>query len=225
MGGKIILGMTGAGLIIGAGGFLTVGNNSSNNNQNMTNNEAAVSESWAGGEYDRVYKLKPEQSKLEWAARRIIGNAHRGEVALKEGRILEKDGEFKGGEFIIDMAKITETNNNEMLLNHIRSDDFFAVEKYPEAIIRIEEIKKTDGDKFLVKGELTVKDRTEAVEFEAAADSESGSELKVRAEFKIDRTRWGINFDSGTIFQRLGDKAIKDEIEFKLELVLEEEVK
>ena len=39
------------------------------------------------------------------------------------------------------------------------------------------------------------------------------------AEFSIDRTRWGIEYSSGTIFAELGDKAIRDNIDYRLELV------
>ena len=63
-------------------------------------------------------------------------------------------------------------------------------------------------------------DKTNQVSFPALA-SEVDGRLEVEADFEIDRTRWGIDFSSGSIFQQLGDKAIKDEIGFGLDLVFE----
>ena len=46
-----------------------------------------------------------------------------------------------------------------------------------------------------------------------------GGSLKAASQFEINRTRWGVNYNSGSIFKRLGDKAIKDGIMYDVELV------
>ena len=68
-----------------------------------------------------------------------------------------------------------------------------------------------------VTGDLTLVGKTNEIMFTASPIiDESGAE--VHADILIDRTRWGINFDSGSIFTDLGDKAIKDEVGISLDL-------
>ena len=43
--------------------------------------------------------------------------------------------------------------------------------------------------------------------------------LLANSEFSIDRTRWGIKYNSANFFQDLGDRAIKDEIYFDISIV------
>jgi hypothetical protein len=43
--------------------------------------------------------------------------------------------------------------------------------------------------------------------------------LLANSEFSIDRTKWDIKYDSGNFFQDLGDRAIKDDIYFNINIV------
>ncbi|MCH8864998.1 MAG: YceI family protein, partial [Chloroflexi bacterium] len=81
------------------------------------------------------YILDTENSLLTWEASRI-GIKHTGTVAIKEGSLIRENDEFTKGEFIIDMTTITETKNNQRFLNHIKSKDFFDVDKYPISFYR-----------------------------------------------------------------------------------------
>ena len=136
----------------------------------------------------------------------------RGEIGLS-------NGEFVSGDFTVDMTKIDESNNNERFLGHIRSADFFDIETYPTSEFRITDIQKA-GDSFVVTGDLTIKDTTNEISFPASAElSESG--LSAQADFEIDRTRWGIIYDSGNFIKDIGDHAIEDEVHFTLDLTLD----
>jgi polyisoprenoid-binding protein YceI len=170
-------------------------------------------------EIKSIYNLDTERSTLDWTASKIVSTTHTGKVALKSGIIQKGENNFLGGSFVIDMTKITESKDNEQFLGHIRSDDFFAIEKFPESRFEITSIENVEGNTYKVAGDLTIKDKTNTIDFSATLEDDE-NELKVSAEFNIDRTRWGVNFDSGTVFQQLGDKAIKDEIEYKLNLIL-----
>ena len=169
---------------------------------------------------DANYILDAEASTLGWEAARIVGSSHTGTVAFQDGSVVWRDDKFQKGAFIIDMTKIIESKNNERFLGHIRADDFFAVDLFPTATLEITDIKKemeTPPDEYIVVGDLTIRDKTSEISFAATINPREGG-LDASATFSINRTQWGITYDSSSLFKQLGDKAIKDEIEFDLDL-------
>ena len=100
---------------------------------------------------------------------------------------------------IAEMASIT--TNNEQRDAHLRTADFFEVEKYPELIFRSTKVEKTNADTFSLYGELTIKGVTNPVklnvEYNGITKDPWGGE---RAGFvvtgKINRSDWGVNFNS-----------------------------
>jgi len=78
--------------------------------------------------------------------------------------------------------------------------------------------KKNDNSfKYIFSGDLTIKDSTNPLSFDAMVKSENGY-LSFSSEFEIDRTEWDIRFGSGKFFTDLGDRTIKDEIKFNAEV-------
>ena len=71
----------------------------------------------------------------------------------------------------------------------------------------------------VVKGNLTIKDKTNAIEFPATVTME-GDKMMLKSEtFEIDRTKWDVNYGSKSIFPNLGDKFINDAMKITVSLV------
>ncbi|TKC07177.1 YceI family protein [Pedobacter frigoris] len=156
----------------------------------------------------------------------FLFDQHHGSIQLVKGQIATENNEIIKGEFEIDMQSIKNQNlsiNNGRteLENHLKSDDFFSVNKYPKAKFTITKIKKEKdappGER-LITGDLTIKDITHPVTFPASISFTKNS-MKTSTKFKIDRTKWGIKFDSGSFFRNLGDGAISDAIGIELNVV------
>lgn len=208
-------------IIILAGGFLFFTNRQQERNQDPAppaEEQSDVTES-AELPADAKYQLVTENSRLGWTSTRIVGKPHSGTVALKSGSLMREGGAFTGGEFVIDMTGITEEEDNQRFLGHIRSEDFFDIEQHPESRLVLTSIEGNDEDMtYTVTGDLTILGQTHAITFPASITAGESS-LEAQARFEIDRTQWGITYDSGTVFQQIGDKAIRDEIPFELDLV------
>ena len=99
-------------------------------------------------------------------------------------------------------------------MNHIKSKDFFDVDKYPISTLIIKSITEA----YTITADLTIMDQTNEISFPARVSTNNGK-LHISADFEIDRTQWGITYGSGSFFENLGDKAIKDKIKYGLELV------
>ena len=172
------------------------------------------------------------KSKILWTGSKP-GGKHNGKVSLSEGYLfLNAKNEVIGGEFVIDLNSIVNydlenENMNERLVGHLKSEDFFHVDKYPTAKFVITEVKKlkkpvTDEKGFsgthLIKGDLAIKDITKPVYFKVIIDSKDGKVVAETEEFTIDRTDWGVNYQSKKIFAELKDKFIYDEMLLSVKL-------
>ena len=195
-------------------------------------NRAEIMERLEAGEIPEavdVFLLDTENSEVAWEGRRI-GGGHDGTIGIKSGRFYVFEGDLVGGEVVIDMNQIVvldieNPNSNARLQAHLESDDFFAVEEYPEArfeITNVEAVEEEIADiTHRVFGNMTIRGITHGIAFNANIDF-SGDSMLAFAAFDLDRTRWNVRFGSGSIFEDLGDSAINDDFGLTLNLVAAE---
>jgi len=158
-----------------------------------------------------------EKSQLQWLGEKVTGQ-HTGTVKLKSGWINMKENKIVSGEFNIDMTTIEESDDNAKFEGHMRSDDFFAVEKYPEAKLVITESTPFEKGTATVKGNLTIKSFTNPVEFKTAIQKKDDG-VWFFSNITIDRTKYDIRYGSGSFFEDLGDKTIYDDFKLKVNLL------
>jgi polyisoprenoid-binding protein YceI len=167
--------------------------------------------------------INTKTSKLDWKGSKIIGS-HNGNVNFSSGKLFIKNGVLTGGEFVIDMnsitcTDITDAGTNAKLIGHLKNDDFFATDKHPTASVKITKVEKLKSKKgtYNIKADLTIKGITNSVSFPATL-TKSGNKYVAKANMNIDRTKWDVKYGSASFFESLGDKAIKNEIEFGISL-------
>jgi len=166
---------------------------------------------------DKGYTIDAAKSKITWVGKKVTGQ-HNGTVNLSEGTFTLKGKEISGGSFTMDMTSIKDADANARLEGHLKSDDFFSTEKFPKATFVISTIESKGGDQYLVKGNLTIKGITNAIEFPATIQT-TKDQLTANAKIVVDRTKFDIKFRSGNFFENLGDKAIEDNFELNVALV------
>ena len=99
------------------------------------------------------------------------------------------------------------------LESHLKSEDFFGVDNYPEASLTIKtSVLKNDGN-YLVEGDITIKGITQPISFNISIQNKEG-----KAKLIFDRTKHNVTYRSGNFFQNLGDKLIYDDIEIEAQL-------
>ena len=161
--------------------------------------------------------IDPQTSKMEWIGTKVSGH-HSGPIMIKSGELLVSNGNISGGNFILDMTSIStmgpegsDADGNAKLTGHLKSGDFFDVEKYPEAKFTITEVKPFTGKvndpddarqadineyrvtnpTHMVSGNLTIKDVSKNIEFPAKIIM-SDNAVEATAKFNIDRSKWNI---------------------------------
>jgi polyisoprenoid-binding protein YceI len=159
-------------------------------------------------------------SKVEWLGTKT-GGQHSGDMKLKSGSLQVEGGKLIGGSFVLDMTSIAVTDLNDKekadLEGHLKTADFFEVEKHPEGKFEITAVKEAagaDGQTHLISGNLTLKGVTKGVnEFPAkVAISDAGVQAST-PQFTIDRQVWGINYKSS-----MKDVVLNDNMGIKITL-------
>lgn len=162
------------------------------------------------------------ESYVTWKGYKVTGS-HYGKVKLKEGNLAYENGQLVGGGFTIDMSTIgvedLEGNYAQKLEGHLKSPDFFGVEKYPTVDFVITKVisRGTPGS-YKVIGDLTIKETTKEIKFNAQIDEKEGKKVAT-ADITVDRSEFDVRYGSGSFFDNLGDKTIYDEFELTVNLV------
>lgn len=167
-------------------------------------------------------RVSSSNSTIKWTGSKIA-SSHEGNVNIAKGVLAIEHGNLVGGEFSIDMNSIICTDlkadkGGNKIVKHLKNEDFFNVEEFPLAIVRIVRAEKSEGNMYDILAELTIKGITNPIKFQANVDV-NGKNFQATANMKIDRTKWDVKYGSGSFFDNLGDKAILDKIEFDIFLL------
>lgn len=172
------------------------------------------------------FNVDISKSSISWKGQKPTGS-HNGTISLASGSVAAVNRDIQAGTFTIDMNTITDLDldgdKKTNLENHLKGTvegkegDFFNVTQFPTATFELTSVEGENG-KITVKGNLTIKDKTNPIEFPAVVSFPGDTLFLKSSPFMIDRTKWGVNYGSKTIFGDLGDKFINDEIEVVVEL-------
>lgn len=161
--------------------------------------------------------INTEKSTIEWHGKSLSG-AHEGLVNFTSGFLNMDHGRITGGSFVVDMRSLHATDLKgewlDKLNGHLKNDDFFGVDKHPTSKLVFKTVKKIDNHSYNITADLTIKGHTEEVSFVLRTE-EGGANVNLR----INRTKYGIKYGSGTFFDNLGDKTIDDYFTIKVHLV------
>lgn len=163
------------------------------------------------------YTADVKKSTLKWHGKKVTGE-HFGNISLKSGTFEIKDNMLAKGKFVIDMNSITNSDltdagYNAKLVNHLKSDDFFGVAKYPEAVIEIVKSTPFVNNEATVEAKLTIKGITHPITFKTSKEGKV-----YMADLVVDRSKYDVRYGSGSFFEGLGDKMIYDDFEMSVRI-------
>ena len=168
------------------------------------------------------YKLDKSNSTVKWNGKKVTGE-HYGTIDLKSGNLEVADNKIKSGTFQMDMTTITNEDlsnesTNKKLVGHLKSDDFFSVDKHPVSTLVIKEVKHKSGKTHSFTGDLIIKGITHPVNFDTEVVID-GDNLRAKGKMDVDRTLYDIKFRSGKFFSDLGDNMIYDTFTLDFDVV------
>lgn len=179
-------------------------------------------QSAAGAEY----KLQPQLSTLGWEGKKVTG-AHNGTMQFQGGDIAVRGSQIVGGKFVVDMNSLKvedlkDADSNGKLVGHLRSEDFFSIEKNATSTFTITSVTPLRGDakgnNSTVAGDLTIKGITQRISFPAKTGVKGGV-ASATGVATIDRTKFDIKYGSKSFFESIGDKAIMDDFTLNFNVI------
>ncbi len=212
-------------ILLGAALLFTACNGSDADETKTTDQqEAAV----ATGEFS--YTVDTTQSTVNWTGYKPNGE-HTGTFNISNGTLSGDSTGITAGNFTINVASITDKDlsgdDKAKLEGHLKSADFFEVDKYPTAKFEITRVEvyaaandstkksKLQGATHFISGNLTLKDQTKNITFPARVNI-TADQVTANADFDIDRTQWNMNYKGPNNPQ---DWFIRKEVNIKLNIV------
>ncbi|MEQ8525280.1 YceI family protein [Gracilimonas sp.] len=163
------------------------------------------------GDSSKVVNLQidKERSVVKWRGTEMRGaDSHEGILKLSDGVLKLENGVLVSGYFVADMHSIEVTDipksdpvPRRYLTEHLESEDFFHVEKYPTARFEITRTEDSGGVSLMITGNLSIRDVIKPVSFKAYKTI-NDSELVYRASFTIDRFEWNVSYH-GSYWERI----------------------
>lgn len=165
------------------------------------------------------------KSNVKWYGDEITGKQHYGSLKFKEGNIIltgtgKISDKIISGNFIVDMTSLNVEDltgrGKTSLEGHLKSDDFFSVNKFNFAYLKILKSNDPVNGVQTINGDLTIKGISHPVTFTMELNGK-----KAKSNLIFDRTKYDVKFRSGNFFQNLGDKLIYDDIKLEVNLEFE----
>lgn len=158
------------------------------------------------------YLVTPAACANSWTGYGEIGSySLTGSLNIKQGSVECSGGAVTKALFVFDMQSISHENDN--LESHLKDEDFFDVKKFPTATF---ELKKLQGN--TATGSLTVRNVKKDISFPVTV-AQQGTNIHLVGKAVIDRTVFGIHYNSNSFFENLGDSAIKNTFDFVFDVV------
>ena len=164
-----------------------------------------------------------KQSKLEWTGKKL-GGEHYGEIQLASGYLTFTKNKLTGGAFEMDMASITcvditDEKSNKRLVDHLKSEDFFSVVRFPKSTFTIIKVESKSATEYMVTGNLTIKGKTNPTTFTTKLNTVNNQTV-AEATMVFARSKYDVKFGSQSFFENLGDKLVYDDVDMKVTLAL-----
>ncbi|MFN3404161.1 MAG: YceI family protein [Cytophagaceae bacterium] len=164
---------------------------------------------------EAIYVLNADASNLNWKGTMLGVKEHTGTVKLTEGNITVKGNAVTAGTFTADLKSINPTDANyneqytkEMLVGHLQTAEFFAVDSFPTAKFVV---KSFDGN--TLTGDLTVRGRTNEEKVTDVVVTNEGDAIKATGKLVFNRQKYGVSW-----MNPAKDMVLSDDIEINVEL-------
>lgn len=164
------------------------------------------------------WAIDPTHSKFTFKVKHLMISTVTGSFNVFEGTVETETEEFSKVKNLEFKANVKSVNtNNEDRDNHLRSDDFFASELYPNIRFKAKNINLENGE---IKGDLTIKNTTKPVSLDidfggVVVDPYGQTKAGLTANGKISRKAFGLVWNSVT---EAGNVVVGDQIRLSAEV-------
>ncbi len=146
---------------------------------------------FAGNEAD-TYKVNVTSSTVKWTGYHLAKSyEHYGYITIQSATIEMEGNDLVGGEFVIDMNSLSNTDiadekDNAKLVKDLKSKRFFNAKEFPTASLKIRAVEKKSDNAYGVTADITIRGITKEIQFDATR-TKTGNEVEFTAAIEVDR--------------------------------------
>lgn len=172
-----------------------------------------------------TWKVDASHSSVKFSVSHLVVSETEGTFKVYDANISSTKEDFTDAkiDFSIDVNSIN--TENEMRDKHLKSDDFFNAEKFPKILFKGTSFKKVSGNKYVLEGDLTIRDVTKKVKLDVVY----GGTVKdpygnIKAGFKVtgtvDRLAYGLKWN---VLTEAGGAVVGKDVELTVKLELQKQ--
>ncbi|MBP7269124.1 MAG: polyisoprenoid-binding protein [Bacteroidia bacterium] len=168
------------------------------------------------------WKIDGSHTKIRFTTKYLVISDVDGEFKKFEGTFTSSKADWSDLQATMTVQVPSITTDNEMRDKHLLSDDFFNAEKFPTMTFTSTGIKSLGNNKYVLSGNLTVRDVTKKVEVPLVyggqvKDPWGNLKAGFKATGKINRKDFGLKYANAAA---TGEAVVGDEVEFTIDAVL-----
>jgi polyisoprenoid-binding protein YceI len=166
------------------------------------------------------YTIDPAHSSIGFVARHAMVTKVRGNFDEFDGHIhVDAENPSQSSAKVTIKAASIDTRNADRDA-HLRSNDFFAMDEYPEIVFESTSAEKVDDSTYRVAGDLTIKGVTRpiSVDFEftgSATDPFGNKRVGFEGSVQVNRKDWGVNWNAPL---ELGGVLVSEKVTLEFDL-------
>lgn len=170
-----------------------------------------------------TWKVDRDHSSVNFSVEHLVISEVDGSFRNFDGTIISSRPDFSDARINFTVKVSSINTGNDPRDNHLRSDDFFNAESFPEMTFKSTALTRTAAGKYLMEGDLTIRDVTKNIKFNVtyggtAKDSEGRQRAGFKANTYLNRFDYGLKWDKMTeAGGMVVDKMVN--IELKLEFI------
>ena len=147
-----------------------------------------------------TWQIDPAHTDVGFSVKHLMISTVRGRFAGVHGTIVLDDSDLTRSSADVEMDVATIDTRQEQRDAHLRSGDFFEVEKYPTITFRSRRVERVKGNRYRIVGDLTIRDVAREVVLDATdegrgRDPWGGDRLAFSATTTIDRRDFGLGWN------------------------------
>jgi len=172
-----------------------------------------------------TWKADATHSSVKFSVSHLVVSETEGTFKVYDANVTSTKEDFTDAkiDFAIDVNSIN--TENEMRDKHLKSDDFFNAEKFPKILFKGASFKKVSGNKYLLEGELTIRDVTKKVKLDVVyggtvKDPYGNTKAGFKVTSTVDRLAYGLKWNTLT---EAGGAVVGKDVELTVKLELQKQ--
>jgi polyisoprenoid-binding protein YceI len=167
-----------------------------------------------------VWNIDPAHTDIGFAVKHLMISTVRGRFAEVRGTIRLDGADLTRASVDAEIATASIDTRQEQRDTHLRSADFFEVEKYPVITFRSTRLERIKDDRYRIIGDLTIRDVTREVVLEGTdegrgKDPWGGDRLAFSATTTLDRREFGLTWNQAL---ETGGVLVSNEIKISIDV-------